>query len=65
MRINNAALFKKINSLPPNLQEEVLKYINYLLFSQREEIVKTKEKKRLRQVSVPLISSCPLILMRL
>lgn len=38
-------LFSKIISMPPNLKEEVLKYINYLLFSQDQEITLTKTKK--------------------
>ena len=38
-------LFSKIISLPPNLKEDVLKYINYLLFSQVQEITPVKPKK--------------------
>lgn len=38
-------LFSKIITMPPNLKEEVLRYINYLLLSQGVEIVETKEKK--------------------
>jgi hypothetical protein len=38
-------LFSKIISMPPNLKEEVLRYINYLLFSQGVEIMQTKPKK--------------------
>lgn len=38
-------LFGKILSLPPNLKEEVLRYINFLLFSQENEIVPKTVKK--------------------
>lgn len=38
-------LFSKIIAMPPNLKEEVLRYINYLLFSQEVEKVQLKAKK--------------------
>jgi hypothetical protein len=38
-------LFGKILSLPPNLKEDVLKYINFLLFSQGNEMTSKKAKK--------------------
>lgn len=41
----DVTLIKKIIALPPSLKEDVLKYINYLLFSQGLEITQAKEKK--------------------
>ena len=38
-------LLSKIITLPPNLKEDVLKYINYLLVSQGEEVAFAKAKK--------------------
>lgn len=38
-------LFSKIIAMPPNLKEEVLRYINYLLFSQGAEPTQTPVKK--------------------
>ena len=38
-------LIAKILSLPPNLKEDVSKYINFLLLSQENEIVINKVKK--------------------
>ena len=58
-------LFSKIISLPPNLKEDVLKYINYLLFSQGQEITRVKPKKRRKRVLVGLILLWLPILMRL
>lgn len=41
----DTTLFSKIISLPPNLKEEVLRYINFLLFSQQVEVSTPKTKK--------------------